>query len=300
MRKVGGLDEVSNKEFTSLQRGEAIDYLILEWIYRFRYSTEYALTRLKTSTEGMTARELDEKLRSEYGERNPDKKLPGIMSLYKSVPQANFRHKLKRLEKSGFIKRFNLCIGRSKFGYRLTKAGAYRLQKLSSGLEVNLKNLYGVVKISKAAHCIAEQLIVISKIVFAVKTSKNIKYATEKELSKSRDMKDFKRPDILIAIDNTVMAYEVELTPKDISEVHMSFLRNQNFFKTGRVTKIIYLLSDEAFKKKYIKALEEEKGIPLYTFNSTLKKYKKNRDFFQFKYKDKISFKVEPTLKDFM
>jgi hypothetical protein len=204
------------------------------------------------------------------------------------------------VQKTGLIKRFELYIGRSKYGYRLTKAGAQRLQKYSDNYEVDMNNLSGAISPRKASHCIAEQLIVISKIAFAVRAGKKIKYATEKELSESPDIKGFKRPDVLISIDDIVVAYEVELTRKSMAEVHTSFLRNQNFIENGRVAKIVYMLSSGAFKKKYTDALKDERGIPLYTYNPAQKKDKQNGEFFYFKYQKKMTFKVELMLKDFM
>jgi len=301
MRKVGGLESVLDSTLNATQRGEALDHLILEWLYRFRYSTEYALCRLKAATEGLKASELDNKLRTEFAQRYPEKTLPAEMAMFKSVAQANFRKKLKRMLKAKLIVKFELYIGRSKYGYRLTKAGAQRLQKYSDDYEVNMFNLSGVISNRKASHCIAEQLILVNKVCDAVKRNVSIKYATEKELSLTRDMKDVKRPDILISLnDSSPDAYEVELTRKSTTEVHQAFLRNENLLATGRVARVIYLLSTQSFENKYKVALSNKNGIPIYEYNAKKRKPIATDERFHFSYKDRLKLYVKKEFKEFM
>jgi len=145
MFPVGGLKHVMNQDLDGTARGESIDYLVLDCLYRFRYSTEYCLCRLKTASEGLKASEKDAQLQKEYCERHPNKPTPGSGRLYKTVTQAAFRQKLKKMEKAGLITKFELYIGRSKYGYRLTKLGAQKLQKYNEDLTIDFNNLCGVI-----------------------------------------------------------------------------------------------------------------------------------------------------------
>ena len=108
MFQVGGLKHVMNQDLDGTARGESIDYLVLDCLYRFRYSTEYCLCRLKTACEGLKASEKDAQLQKEYCERHPNKPTPGPGRLYKTVTQAAFRQKLRipanLIIDSGFIR----------------------------------------------------------------------------------------------------------------------------------------------------------------------------------------------------
>ena len=208
--------------------------------------------------------------------------------------------KLKKMEKAGLITKFELYIGRSKYGYRLTKLGAQKLQKYNEDLTIDFNNLCGVISNRKAAHNIAVQIVLISRIVDAIKTGRTLKYATEKELSTHRDMKDFKRPDLLISTGETVVAYEVELTAKSQTEIDQALLRNQNFLESGKVSSIAYMISNQNFQTRYQNAMNNEEGVPLYEYNAKQKKAKQTGEYFKFQYKNKLSFKYVPELKDFM
>jgi DNA-binding Lrp family transcriptional regulator len=303
MKIVGGLDSVLDLNIHGKERGEAIDHLFLEWLYRFRYSTVYVLVRLKTATEGLTQKEKDALLRTEFSKRNPDQKEPEQGQLFKSVCQSALRQKLKKMEKTGLIRKFELYVGRVKFGYRLTKKGAQKLQKNSDHMSIDPRNLTGAISNTKAAHCIAEQLILVNKIAHSVKVGVSIKYATEKELSKTRDMRGVKRPDLLIEQASRITAYEAELTHKSNSEIHKILARNKEFIESGKAQEIKYYVSNPIFKEKFERCYKNKNGlvdIPIYKFNDRAKKWIKSNETFQYNFEKIMNFIVTPDLKEFM
>ena len=306
MYPVGGLKNlVMNTEMSNEARGHQIDYFCLDWVCRWRYSTEYALLRLWIAAKGEIASRHDERLRKDYKERHPEKEIPKVNALLSQITGRNFRKKLNRLVERGLLNRFDLSVGRTKYAYRITKAGLQKLQR-HADRSIQSKEIGGSIKNRTAAHDIGVQLALISRIAFSVsKGELDIEYATEKEFS-TGDKKGMKRPDVTTKLNGRIISYEIELSGKTNKEIHQYFARNENLLQQKLVNKVQYYFSSDALKIHYERILDEQ-SVPVYVYDKT-----KRRSIISTQkvilnlcaginsVEPAVNLKVMPALRDFM
>lgn len=208
--------------------------VILDWIFRFRYSSQNVLTTLFTTSE------------------NPEEN--------KKI-KARISELLERMVKRNEIRKFPLATGLSKVGYCLTGSGFLILQQLDPDREfTRFFTETATLTASNFVHDLAIQAMISER----MKNDENeIGFLNEWEVRERYEKGKFFDAIIELTHEENMLTVglEIELSPKTKPRLHKAILASNDFINEGDVDSVLYLCPTTGLKNsvnKGIKAVKEK------------------------------------------
>lgn len=223
-------------DLSAREKGKWRTLVILDWLYRWRYSAFPVLLKLTADLE------------------DPERQKTQIKEL------------LNRLAKRGWIRKFPLITGFTKVGYCLTNQGFLYLQQHQPDriFEQKVYTETSTLTASNFVHDLAIQTMISKQI--AESEDYFISYLNEFEIrrllseSGSTQRKAF---DAIFTTDKT-FGVEVELTPKSGSRLASAIQTAYRHIQNGDVDRVIYFAPTNGMKKlitRTISRLDENEEI---------------------------------------
>lgn len=211
---------------SNLEKGRLRKLTILDWIFRFRYSS-----------------------------------LPVLVSLFPKDRQERIQELLTRMEKRNEIRKFALVTGFTKIGYCLTESGfLYLQQSQPTRLFTRFFTETATLSASNFIHDLAIQTM-ISK--FMSEDPSQIGFANEWEIRRYFENQKGKLPDSIS--EKTVngelwrLVIEVELSPKSAPRLSKSLESGLEIIKQKEADAILYICPTAALGNSINKKIKEMK-----------------------------------------
>lgn len=242
LHKIKSYYEVKTDNLTNHKIGELRKLTILDWIFRFRYSS-----------------------------------LPVLKSLFPNVKGERIQELLNRMEKRKEIRKFALVTGFTRCGYCITESGFLFLQQ--NYYNRSFSHFFsetGSLTASNFVHDLAIQTMIS---MFKEQEQKRIGFANEWEIRRYFENSKSKLPDAIV--EKTVgdsflrVAIEVELSPKTSSRLRDSLLSAKNLITNDEVNAVLYLCPTNGLKRTVQRKINElQLPEPIFSVNTpeTLKK----------------------------
>ncbi|PLA73614.1 hypothetical protein CYQ88_10135 [Hydrogenovibrio sp. SC-1] len=229
-------------ELSHLEKGYLRKLAILDWLYRFRYSSIPALVKVAGDSKGKTASQI-QKL-------------------------------LNRMEKRNEIRKFPLITGFTKYGYVLTESGFLTLQQSQPDRTFTQRVFKESHKLT--ASNFVHNLAIQEQIIDFIHSDKHkIGFANEWEVRRHFKSQNFNGKTFDAICEKTLKAnyenervvtigIEVELSQKNTARLRSALKTADSMIQDGEVDYVFYLVPTAGFKRsidRQLKSLNKSNDI---------------------------------------